>query len=113
MSARLAATLRWAENDGQAVVSADNSLLSISVVDPGPRTVRLPRPVTVKDGFTGEILARELHRFVADFDERESSLFIYEKGATSPVLQNSPRQLTILVTNRQHSTHRGKQDERR
>ena len=62
--------------DEDAVVYANRSLVSVTMVEPGKRTIDLPEPATVKDAFTGEVLAREATPFDVDFGERESRLFL-------------------------------------
>jgi hypothetical protein len=62
--------------DEDAVVYANSSLVSVTVVDSGRRTIRLRRPSTVEDGFTGEILAREASTVDVDFGERQSRLLL-------------------------------------
>ena len=49
---------------------------SVTVVDPGRRTIRLRQPSTVEDGFTGEILGREVREVDVDFPDRQSRLFL-------------------------------------
>ncbi len=58
------------------VVYANNSLLSVSVDDPGRRTVRSRRPSTIEDGFTGETLGRDIRELDVEFGERQSRLFL-------------------------------------
>ncbi len=58
------------------VVYANNSLLSVTVDDPGRRTVRLRRPSTIEDGFTGEILGRDIRELDVEFGERQNRLFL-------------------------------------
>jgi len=62
--------------DEDAVVYANGSLVSVTVVDPGRRTIRLPRPATVEDGFTGQMLARQASEVDVEFAERESKLLL-------------------------------------
>jgi hypothetical protein len=59
-----------------AVVYANNSLLSVTVDDPGRRTIRLRRPSTIEDGFTGETLGRDTSELDVEFGERQSRLFL-------------------------------------
>ena len=61
--------------DEDAVVYANNSLLSVTVVDAGRRTIRLPRRSTVEDAFTGQVLARGVTEVDVTFGERESKMF--------------------------------------
>jgi hypothetical protein len=62
--------------DEDAVVYANQSLLSITVVEPGRRTIRLPRRATIEDGFTGEVLASDAEQVAVEFAERESKLLL-------------------------------------
>ncbi len=62
--------------DEDAVVYANNSLLSVTVVDPGRRTIRLRRPSTIEDGFTGEILATDVSEVDVELAERQSWLLL-------------------------------------
>lgn len=59
-----------------AVVYANNSLVSATVVAPGQRTLRLRRPTRVVDGFTGEIIARKAQELDVEFEERQSRFFL-------------------------------------
>ena len=61
--------------DEDAVVYANKSLVSVTVVQPGTRTIRLPRRANVEDAFTGKVLGRGVTEVDVAFDERESKMF--------------------------------------
>ena len=61
--------------DEDAVVYANRSLLSVTVVEPGTRTISLPHPMRVEDAFQGECLIQGATHFDVSFAERESRLF--------------------------------------
>jgi hypothetical protein len=65
--------------DEDAVVYANRSLLSVTVVEAGRRTIRLPNWANVEDALTGEVVATDADRFGVDFAERESRLFLMRK----------------------------------
>ncbi len=62
--------------DEDAVVYANNSLVSVTVVEPGRRTMRLRCPSTIEDAFTGETLATDVSEVQVEFAERQSRLLL-------------------------------------
>jgi len=61
--------------DSDDVVYANRSLLSLTVNAPGPRTVRLPRPATVEDLFTGETVGEKLSEFAIKMPGQSTRLW--------------------------------------
>jgi hypothetical protein len=57
------------------VVWASKDLLAVSVKDPGPRTVHLPREAAVTDVYTGKPVAESARSFQAEFADRQTRLF--------------------------------------
>ena len=57
------------------VVWASRELVAVSVARGGRRTVRLPRPGTVRDLRSGEELGARVESFEADFGERATRIF--------------------------------------
>jgi hypothetical protein len=68
--------------DSSDVVWACRSLLAVSALEAGPRTLHLPHPSTVTDLFTGATLARNASGFTADFTSRQTRVFVL--GAPGP-----------------------------
>lgn len=66
-------------SDENAVVYANASVLSVTVAAPGAYTLSLPAPCTVRDVFTGEVLAETATTFQTRFDEHESRLFSIDR----------------------------------
>jgi hypothetical protein len=64
--------------DEDAVVYANASLLSITVVEPGRRRILLPQPVNVVDAISGQRVAEQATSLECDFQERESRLFLLD-----------------------------------
>ena len=64
--------------DEDAVVYANASLLSITVVEPGRRRILLPQPVNVVDAISGQRVAEQTTSCECDFQERESRLFLLD-----------------------------------
>ena len=62
--------------DEDSVVYANKSVLSVTVVEPGVRDIRLKQPATVKDALSGQILATGARQVRVLFAERESRLFL-------------------------------------
>jgi hypothetical protein len=58
------------------VVWATHDLLAVCVHRPGPRTITLPRPVTVTDLYRGTRIGESLRSFQTDFDERATRVFV-------------------------------------
>ena len=63
--------------DEDAVVYANASLLSVTVVAPGRRHILMPQPVDVVDAISGQQVAEQANSFECHFEERESRLFLY------------------------------------
>jgi hypothetical protein len=56
-------------------VYANRSLLSLVVNRPGPRTIRLPRPATVDDLFSGETVVENAGEFEVDMPQNSTRLW--------------------------------------
>ena len=65
--------------DENAVVYANASVLSVTVVAPGRRRILLPQPTDVVDAISGLRVAEQTTSFECDFRERESRLFFYKR----------------------------------
>jgi hypothetical protein len=65
--------------DTEDVVWASRGLLAVSVHQPGPRTIRLPRPADVSDLYAGSVVARGVDSFPADFPDRGTRVFLLER----------------------------------
>jgi hypothetical protein len=61
--------------DTPDVVWAARDLLAVSVKEPGPRTIALPREATVRDLYSHETVAEGESGFTADFGDRTTRLF--------------------------------------
>jgi len=61
--------------DTEDIVWASHDLLAISVNQPGPRDVRLPRPRRVVDLWTGQVVAEHADTFTTDVPENGTALF--------------------------------------
>lgn len=64
--------------DTEDVVWASHDLLAVSVKEPGPRTIHLPRKATVRDLYSGETLGVAVDRFQAVFPDRATRIFVVE-----------------------------------
>ncbi len=63
--------------DTEDVVWASRELVGVCVKEPGRRTVRLPRKVSVvRDLYTGEVVAEDTTAFEADFGDRATRVFV-------------------------------------
>jgi len=60
------------------VVWAARDMVSVSVKDPGTRTIRLPEPRDVRDLYTGQEVAPRTGEFSADFADRATRVFVLE-----------------------------------
>jgi len=67
--------------DTPDVVWASRNLLAVSVLEAGPRTVRLPRKSNVRDLYTGRALAAGVRKFRAEFAEKSTRVFVLEDAA--------------------------------
>jgi len=65
--------------DEDAVVYANASLLSVTVVEPGRRRILLPQSANVVDAISGRRVAEQATSFEYDFQERESRLFFSDQ----------------------------------
>ena len=61
--------------DTDDVVWATHDLLSVCVRDAGRRTIRLPRKATVRDMYTGELVATDADSFEAEFPRDATRMF--------------------------------------
>jgi len=64
--------------DTPDVVWAARSMVAVSVKEPGRRTVRLPGAATVRDLYSGDIVAEDVDEFEADFSDRATRVFVWE-----------------------------------
>ena len=64
--------------DSEDVVWASRDLVGISVREPGPRTVRLPRKARVRDLITGAPVSEGADFFTSDFAARATRVFVLE-----------------------------------
>jgi hypothetical protein len=62
--------------DEDAVVYANASVLSVTVVEPGRRHIRLPAPMAVDDAISDRRVDDRTEAFDCEFQERESRLFL-------------------------------------
>ena len=61
--------------DSDDTVYANRSLLSLTVNEGGPREVRLPRPATVIDLFTEDVVVEQGASFTVDMAEKSTALW--------------------------------------
>jgi hypothetical protein len=71
---RLAGVHQYLETED--VVWASRDLVAISVQQPGPRTIHLPRAADVSDLYAGSVVARGARSFSAEFKDRSTRVFV-------------------------------------
>ena len=64
--------------DTEDVVWASHDLLAVSVHQPGPRTIHLPRTVDVSDLYDGSVVGCGVDSFQADFPDRATRVFLLQ-----------------------------------
>jgi hypothetical protein len=58
------------------VVAAEGGMVAVHTVRPGRRVIRLPRPATVTDAVTREVVGRGIREFEVTMDAPDTRVFL-------------------------------------
>ncbi len=76
VAARYAGSHIWCEEDD--VIYASDSLVSLHSVKAGPRTVKLPRPCTLRDAMSWELVGEGMTEVTVDVDPPMTKIWVME-----------------------------------
>jgi hypothetical protein len=68
----------WVYVDSDDVVQTDGRWLALTASSAGRKTIRLPRPATVRDALTGELIGANLREWNGEWAEGETRLYLLE-----------------------------------
>ena len=70
-------------NEQNDVLYAGDGILAVHAAKPGRRHLRLPRPATVRELYTGELIGKSIEEFDYNFEQPGTAVFYLGEGSPS------------------------------
>ena len=74
-------TVAIMEDTGRMVLTASGDMVAVHTVQPGERTIRLPKPCRVTDAVTGKVVAESAESFKVELAAPETKVFLLDEPA--------------------------------